>query len=573
LACENGIAHEKEKHMLRTVKWSPALCLLIVLWGSAAHAQTVINAASCNESDVNTALGRASSGSVTVTVPSGTCAWTSPLSYTVPSGVTSLTIQGNTVVNCTGTPGTSSYTCAATDNTIIQDSAQSNTSNLTIATGSASTFFRITGLTIEGGNIVNTNNAKYNGIVLFAGGNSQNLRIDHCHINATTYSPSFSAVMLQTDEQSEGVLDHNVFDLGNNATYNQGFRAFNAIGDSIGNGDGTFMAATYFGSAKFIYMESNQINGGYANDCAEAGRLVERYNTFVSPNNAMQTHPTKTYAGPARGCRAVEFYHNYLNGDSTYVVLGGQGAPWMVWGNIVNSSNNTASYFWGGGTYRNSELTNGEPPNSSPPNGWAFCGTTVASHFNTTGTGASSWDGNSSAATGYPCLDGMGRGQQTQGMNGANFPNRINTVTGTKSWPAQYLEPIYLFMNTLPSGLYTREVNISDMTTTLNRDIYADNTGCAGSGCSSLTTGTGYGTLAQRPSACTAGPGGTYGQSPTGSYGVAYFATDTNTLYVCTATNSWTAVYTPYTYPHPLATGESSSDAPHPPTSLSATVQ
>jgi hypothetical protein len=31
-----------------------------------------------------------------------------------------------------------------------------------------------------------------------------------------------------------------------------------------------------------------------------------------------------------------------------------------------------------------------------------------------------------------------------------------------------------------------------------------------------------------------------------------YWATDQNTLYTCTATNTWTAYYTPYTYPHPL---------------------
>ena len=52
------------------------------------------------------------------------------------------------------------------------------------------------------------------------------------------------------------------------------------------------------------------------------------------------------------------------------------------------------------------------------------------------------------------------------------------------------------------------------------------------------TVGIGVGLLANRPSTCTTG--------------VAYWATDTKTLYKATATNTWTAYYTPYTYPHPL---------------------
>jgi hypothetical protein len=52
------------------------------------------------------------------------------------------------------------------------------------------------------------------------------------------------------------------------------------------------------------------------------------------------------------------------------------------------------------------------------------------------------------------------------------------------------------------------------------------------------STGMGVGLLANRPIACTKG--------------VAYWATDTKTLYKCTATNVWTEYYKPYTYPHPL---------------------
>jgi hypothetical protein len=72
----------------------------------------------------------------------------------------------------------------------------------------------------------------------------------------------------------------------------------------------------------------------------------------------------------------------------------------------------------------------------------------------------------------------------------------------------------------------------------------------------------GFGTLANRPTTCT------HTTAPNGENGggVAYWATDQGEwdathpgadgqLYRCSATNTWTLVYTPFTYPHPLQTG------------------
>lgn len=74
------------------------------------------------------------------------------------------------------------------------------------------------------------------------------------------------------------------------------------------------------------------------------------------------------------------------------------------------------------------------------------------------------------------------------------------------------------------------------------------------------SSGLGHGLLSYRPTTCTTG--------------AAYWATDANNangeLYSCTASNTWTAFYTPYTYPHPLDTSTSSSITP--PTNLTVTA-
>jgi len=86
------------------------------------------------------------------------------------------------------------------------------------------------------------------------------------------------------------------------------------------------------------------------------------------------------------------------------------------------------------------------------------------------------------------------------------------------------------------------------------------------------STGMGFGTLANRPSACTTNASESGG-------GVGYFATDVGaqgTLYRCSATNTWTVQYSPYTYPHPLVTGGSNGTPPPPtlapPTAVSLVV-
>jgi hypothetical protein len=80
------------------------------------------------------------------------------------------------------------------------------------------------------------------------------------------------------------------------------------------------------------------------------------------------------------------------------------------------------------------------------------------------------------------------------------------------------------------------------------------------------TAGVGCGTLSARPPTCTTGVGyWATNQSCTdltGHVGVNPAQPISGTLYKCTATNTWSAFFTPYTYPHPLRQGGSSQVDP-----------
>jgi hypothetical protein len=567
----------KGKHVLKKATRFIGFCLFLGISSTAAHAQT-INAASCNLSDVQSALSSVNQATATVVIPAGTCSWSSALSYAVPSSVTSLTIQGQTTVNCTGTAGTSSYACTSTDTTVLVDSYSSAGQaiwNLNI--GSAA--FRITGITFKGGT-VSAGVTKPNGFITFTG-SSQSLRMDHCHFNTSTYNGNIGGGATIFSPIA-GVFDHDLFDL---VYQNNGIRTYAGSGDF---GDALWSQATNFGGSNFIFIENTVFKGGFVNDCNNGGRMVVRYTTYsadpydyTADSGGLQTHAMGQGVQRERGCRAMEEYHNYVYNPTPstpqYSAADGNSGTGLRWGNTIGTGYNNdivlqevrevSSNNCGGGSGNLGAC-------QAPATGVGYCGS------NSSGA-TSPWDGNSVTATGYPCINQTGRGQGDL-LNGANFPNALNTVTNSISWPHNKREPWYVWNETIAAGNVSLAPGWNGVSRVANRDFYSQVSANANTTPTSPfngTTGTGFGTLANRPTTCTAGPGGTYDASPTGSYGVAYFATDASggngELYVCTSTNTWTAIYSPYTYPHPLVVGGTTemSGSPNPPTGLVATVQ
>jgi hypothetical protein len=146
-------------------------------------------------------------------------------------------------------------------------------------------------------------------------------------------------------------------------------------------------------------------------------------------------------------------------------------------------------------------------------------------------------------------------------------------VSGIPVAPAgalnEALDPVYEWDD---SGTPTKGQSSGDIRLISNRDWYSDYadgtphvqtsptspfTGAATPGAN--TNGVGFGTLANRPTTCTAGVG--YWATDQGSWN-----TSSNTytggysqgeLFTCVGTNTWSAsaAYIPYTYPHPLIGG------------------
>jgi hypothetical protein len=537
--------------MFRFAKSLLFLILLGAIFVARGQAQT-INAASCNSIDVQSALKSVSTDGTTVNIPAGTCIWATTITY---NQKYSTTIQGQTTVTGTCAPGGS---CSAADTTVIQ----TTTANSALAiTAAANKSIRVTGITF----LYSSGGTQDSGVVAISGA-TQSMRVDHSHF---IHSNQVDVFVNGSTGPILGVVDHNLFNenvLGFGIHAAEGnWSGTEQTGDyPSGLGNSSWADASYWGSNKFVFFENNTFvwdpggNGSsFVFDCNPGGRLVARFNQ--ANNFAFQTHGTGSGDANYRGCREIEAYGNSLVHNGTYfAVIQEEGGGYMFWGNTVGNF----GYVIEEDTIRTNSTTYGQ---TTPPNGWGYCGNQVS--------GAdSAWDGNASASTGYPCLDQVGRGGGD--LIVGEFPSKKDNVSGKVSWPNQVIDPVYAFANTVSGATNYWYSFCQCGIVAENRDYYLQLPNVNEPQSFDGSAGIGQGPLASKPSTCTTNgtTGAAWWGTDQGSWNTSGNGFGNGVLYTCSATNTWTAYYTPYTYPHPLVTGSQSSGVPNAPTNLSATV-
>jgi hypothetical protein len=522
-------------------------------------------ALTCDDDAVQAKMDLATSAGDIVEIPEGTCNWNQQVTWTAPAGA---------ILRGAGTSAT-----GGGDVTVIVDQYTSNAPLLDIDINSSGTF-QMTGITIR----ADSDTQKDAGVIKIDG--PGDVRIDHCHFDTITESTTIYKIFWIGD-RVHGVMDHNIIDLyAESAIY-----IFNGWGTDA-QGNTTWSEATNFGGADFLFIEDNQINGTKADmatrivDIFSAGRVVIRFND-VAHSCLVETHCTG-HAGDDRGSRAYEAYNNTTtstytaeeqpNFDMAYIDNGTA----MIWGNSSN-----AYAYKNGVVLDNKRKNTGTYSQSATPIGWGYCGT----EYNGTG---SDWDQNTSETYGYRCLDMVGSGAGdlltgsfpnysglstdskptcNAGTNGRTYfetdtedkyqcinPNwtlnnelLIPKLIDGESWPTgiawsnQALEPVYIWNNTItPHPGYGGNVLTNNASNRILSDThyYAQASGIQSNATTPFdgTTGTGWGTVADRPTTCTAGVG--------------YWATDESILYTCGDSNDWSEYYQPFEYPHYLRSGQ-----------------
>jgi hypothetical protein len=610
-------------HFVFRSRYLPHLASLIAIAFLASIGQTsatVVTAASPSLAAITSAIASVSDGD-TVVVPAGTAHWTSKLVITK-----GITLQGATTTTGAGTtsPTVADATIILDDVPIVRD----NAINLYVTLTPNQTF-RLTGFTFRHGSRttkpINFGCVRIEGTCPGASG-SGSVRIDHCHFDQQYQ------MGIDVDGWIYGVIDHSVWDIRGGVSTIFSITANNGRtwgGGTNNFGDGSWADASYFGSGKFLFIETNTINNlstaqtDGVIDCQDGGRYVNRYNCFKNCT-MVNGHGTES-GGRQRGERAIEHYKNIATAtyaqslgltrsgvsiyhdntwtgpytsatlvqtvfreDFPYHTFGGAdgtdswdvndtegngtnvpGHPPHLYGSGTAASNTTVSE--GSGTF----TVSGNP-------GWTtnqFAGCVITnttqvitdsglhpisrvfsntSNTITFGINAPDTTKTFNIGDGFVIyrplitLDQPGRGKGDLLAN----ESPINTTTGGIAWPHQAVDPAYGWLNTMSGSTAGSAVNIGSGYPNVqeNREYYNQISAFNG------TAGIGVGTMAGRPSTCT--PGVAYWATDQGEWDSTHTGPD-GQLYVCTAPNSWSLYYKPYTYPHPLVSG-----APGPPRNL-----
>lgn len=447
---------------------------------------------------VQTAIDAASDGA-TINFDAGTYTWSSTIDMSPARGITLKGAgAGSSVVTPTGT--------------IIR---------LTNNTANTSKLYRITGFTFD--SLSGTTNGM---IFVYGAYDITGLRIDHNSwtnmgdnqtvITAGATGGSHGAVY--------GVVDNNTVSGNYACTFVMGF-GYGGVATAA------VWPANRSGTVNNLFIENNTLTFTYLNatghkvsigDSWAGAAMVWRYNTIT--NGLISSHGTVHQGGTVN----FEAYNNSITitSDAVHFRDGyssihhhGSGEQYMY-----NNTVTTVTTPINSETFRVNDYRAYADHGDGDRTELGRCDGTNPIDGNTSPTGT---------YYGYPCWHQAGRDKDGNlrplyiWNNVANGSTQINLAV-SNSYPAD--------APPAPS------VHVA-----ANRDYYNAVSANAQTSSSSPfdgTTGMGFGTLANRPTTCTTG-------TWTGG-GVGYWATDTSTLYRCSATNTWSTQYQPYTYPHPL---------------------
>lgn len=321
--------------LLWAVLFSGFFCLLGELQG------TTIEAKSASLADVRAAVASARDGD-TVTVPAGTATWTATLDITK-----NITLQGagpdsTTIIDAVPAmarerrPEKHRGTRPAEKRSPQRSSSKlrrarpAGTPSLTSARGrkqqsalisinlNRDLLFRMTGFTFKGANDSVRKGWKAR---IQLSGNSHAFRIDHCTFD------ELRGLNVSVSGFLWGVIDHCQFNLANM----QPIQVFHASWNARDHGNGSWADDSHWGSEKFVFIEDNVFDNAGSKrsiDAYQGARLVVRYNQFH--NSGLSAHGTE---GQGRGARAIEEYNNIYRNDQSIA------APQIRSGCIVTHDN------------------------------------------------------------------------------------------------------------------------------------------------------------------------------------------------------------------------------------------
>lgn len=330
-----------------------------------------------------------------------------------------------------------------------------------------------------------------------------------------------------TDGHNTGVIDHSEF---------YGCSVSGIIINS-GADDASISDPTGLGSSDFVFIEDNEFFSDGQNfnhiiwtNCRGA-RVVARYNTVTETNGGRIADPFDIHGfghdSYGVGTRAYEFYENTFNRNVSstccrlFQVRGGTG---LIYNNTLNYSGGS-SFSYG-----------------------VFLTDQRAAHVigfsrYTRSDGCTSTQyPDSSGGEGYPACDQIGRGRNNASEplyiwgNRDHNNNRLNVGVDSGQYSGN------------GATGYIRNVAHGGQR---YPDFFEESSSFNG------TTGIGMGRRADRPTTCTDG--------------VAYWSTDYGVLDKCVSNNNWSnGWYAPYTYPHPLVSGETPPEEASDPSGLIA---